>query len=144
MIGYKLNFVELHAEIVDGFLDQVSVFIRLGAELGIGHTDEQDIVLRVAELGWLEPGVVRVPVDFLFQRVEDAGPGIRRDGRSRNRHKQKTSLAPLQGERPELCFLKMVHSGLYQRRFWRTTLRTCWVPGFFWVTATDVYKLCEY
>ena len=62
----KLYVVEVEAEIVDGFLDEVGVFVAGVAELDSGNAYEKNASAGVAVAGGLEPCVVGVPVDFLF------------------------------------------------------------------------------
>src|SRR5690349_18638331 len=44
----KLDFLKLHAEIVDSFLDQVGVFISHVTEFGCGHAHEKNPAAGVA------------------------------------------------------------------------------------------------
>ena len=48
----ELHFLEFHAEIVDRFLDQVSVFVTDVAKFGRGHTHEKDPAAGVAVASW--------------------------------------------------------------------------------------------
>src|SRR5277367_6658811 len=84
--GDEFYIFVAEAEIVEGFLNQVSVFVADVAELGGWNTDEQNLIAGVAVASGLEPGVVGVPVDFLFQGVENARPGIRDDVGTGERH----------------------------------------------------------
>ena len=72
----KLYVVESEAEIVDGFLNEVGIFVAGVAELDGGNANEENASAGVAVAGGLEPGIVGVPVDFLFQRIEDARPRV--------------------------------------------------------------------
>ena len=72
----KLHVVESEAQVVDGFLNEVGIFVAGVAELDGGNANEEDASAGVAVAGGLEPGIVRVPVDFLFQRIEDARPRV--------------------------------------------------------------------
>jgi hypothetical protein len=84
--GNEFHIFVAEAEIVDRFLNQVGVFVADVAELGGGNAHEQNFVAGVAVAGGLQPGVVGVAVDFLFQGVEDAHPRIRDDGGTGERH----------------------------------------------------------
>ena len=79
--GDELHFLELAAQIVQRFLNQIRVFVSNVAELSRGHANEKDRSCRVAVLGGLQPGVVGVAVDLFFQRVENAQPRVRRKAR---------------------------------------------------------------
>ena len=84
--GNELHIFVSKAENVDGFLNQVSIFVADVTKLGGGDADEEDSVAGMAVAGGFQPGVVGVAVDFLFQSVEDARPGIRDDGGTGERH----------------------------------------------------------
>src|SRR5271155_2952418 len=84
--GNEFHIFVSQAEIVDGFLNQVGVLIAHVTELGSWNADEENSVAGVAVARRLEPGVVGVAVDFLFQSVEDSRPGIRDDGRASEGH----------------------------------------------------------
>ena len=58
----ELYVVEVEAKIVDGFLDEVGVFVAGVAELDGGNANEQNAAAGVAVAGGLEPSIVRVPV----------------------------------------------------------------------------------
>ena len=83
----ELHFLELQAQIVQRFLDQVRVFVSDVAELRRGHAHEKDGPGGVAVLGGLQPGVIGMPVDLFFQRVQNAQPRIGREAWAWNRHK---------------------------------------------------------
>ena len=87
------------SDLIERFLDQVGVFVAHMAELSRGNANVHDSIARVTIAGGLEPGVVGVPVDFLFERIQDAQPRIRRQSRSRNRH-NKNLRGPLAGAAP--------------------------------------------
>ena len=72
----ELHVVEAEAEIVDGFLNQVGVLVAGVAELDGRNAHEQNASAGVAVARGLQPGVVGMAVDFLFQRIEDARPRI--------------------------------------------------------------------
>ncbi len=73
----ELHVVESEAEIVDGFLDQVGVFVAGVAKFDSRNANEENASAGVAVASGLQPGVVGMAVDFLFQRIEDARPRIR-------------------------------------------------------------------
>jgi hypothetical protein len=70
--GNEFHIIVAESEIVDRFLNQVGVFVADVPELGGGNAHEQNFVAGMAVACRLQPGVVGVAVDFLFQRVEDA------------------------------------------------------------------------
>src|SRR5208282_2912675 len=78
--GNEFHIFISESEIVERFLNQIRVFVAYVMELGGGNAHEQNFVGGVAVAGWLQPGVVGVPVDLFFQGVEDAHPRIRDDG----------------------------------------------------------------
>ena len=84
--GDEFHILISQAEIVERFLNQVRIFIADVSELSGGNADEQDFIAGVAVTGRLQPSVIRVPVDFLFQSVQDARPGIRNDGGTSEGH----------------------------------------------------------
>ena len=73
---HKLHFIESQPEHVHRFLNQIRVFISRVAELHRRHAHKQNAAAGMAVARWLQPRVVGVPVDFLFQRIENAGPWI--------------------------------------------------------------------
>ena len=75
--GDEFHLLIFHAEVIDGFLDEIGVFVANVAELGRGHANEQNSATGMAVAGRLEPGIVGVPIDLFFQRVENAQPRIR-------------------------------------------------------------------
>jgi len=74
----ELYVVEAEAQIVDRFLDEVGIFVAGVTEFDGRNTDEENATAGVAVASGLEPGIVGVPVDFLFQRIEDARPRMGR------------------------------------------------------------------
>ncbi len=80
----KLYVVKSEAEVVDSFLNKVGIFVAGVAELDGGNANEEDASAGVTVAGGFEPGIVRVPVDFLFQRIENARPGVGGDCCARN------------------------------------------------------------
>ena len=75
----EFHVVEAKVQIVDGFLNEVGILIAGVAELHRGNANKKNAPTGVAITRRLEPGVVGVAVDFLFQRIEDARPGVRGD-----------------------------------------------------------------
>src|ERR1700687_2600730 len=84
--GNEFHILVSEPEIVHRFLNQICVFVAYVTELGGWTPHEQNSCAAVAVPRWLQPGVVGVPVDFLFQGVKDAHPGIRDDGGTGERH----------------------------------------------------------
>ncbi len=78
--GYELYILVSQPEIVDRLLNQIGILVAHVPEFGGGNAHEKNSVADVAVTGWLQPGVVGVAIDFLFQRIEDARPRIRNDG----------------------------------------------------------------
>jgi hypothetical protein len=75
--SYEFHILVSQSEVVHRFLNQVRVFVADVTELGRWNAHEQNSIAGVAVPRRLQPRVVGVPVDFLFQRVKDARPGIR-------------------------------------------------------------------
>src|SRR6266851_9948816 len=84
--GNKFHILVSEPEIVDRLLNQIRVFIADVLELGGRNAHEKNLIAGVAVPRRLQPGVVGVPVDFLFQGVKDAHPGVRDDGGTSERH----------------------------------------------------------
>ena len=76
--GDEFHLLIFHTEVIDGFLDEIGVFVANMAELDCGHANEQNSATGVAVARGLEPRIVGVPIDLFFQRVENAQPRIRR------------------------------------------------------------------
>ena len=74
---HELHVVESETQIVDRFLDEVSVLVAGVAKLHGRNADEENASAGVAVASGFEPGVVGMAVDFLFQRIEDARPRVR-------------------------------------------------------------------
>ena len=74
--GDELYVVETEAEIVDGFLDEVGVLVAGVAEFNRRNADEENASTRMAVASGLEPSVIGVPINFLFQRIENARPWV--------------------------------------------------------------------
>lgn len=72
----ELNVIKFELQIFDGFRNQISVALADVAELRRGDLDDQVLAIDVAEARGLEPGFVRVPVDFFLEGVEDSDPRI--------------------------------------------------------------------
>src|SRR5207302_3256023 len=76
--GDEFHLLIFLTEAIDGFLDEIGVFVANMAELDCGHANEQNSTTGVAVARGLEPRIVGVPIDLFFQRVENAQPRIRR------------------------------------------------------------------
>src|ERR1019366_2186365 len=74
---YELHVLGAEAEIVDGLLDQVGVFVAGVAKLHRRNANEENASAGVTVAGGFQPCVVGMAVDFLFQRIEDARPWVR-------------------------------------------------------------------
>src|SRR5580704_6673648 len=72
----ELYLLILEAEVVEGLLNEVGIFVAYLTELRLRYPDEKRASARVTVAGGLQPGVVGVPVDLFFQRVKDAQPRI--------------------------------------------------------------------
>src|SRR3954452_3012551 len=96
----KLHVLILESKIVQGFLDEVRVFIANVAKLSGGHSDEQNTSCGMAIACWLQPCVVGMSIDLFFQRVENAQPRIRRKTGSGNRHSEFFRWATGAGSAP--------------------------------------------
>src|SRR5580693_1995246 len=84
--GDEFHFLKFETQIVQRFLDQVGVFVSDMAELCGGNAHEKHRAAGMAVLGGLQPGVVRMPVDLFFQRVQNAQPRIGGEARAWNGH----------------------------------------------------------
>src|ERR1019366_3785059 len=84
--GNEFHILVSEPEIIDRFLNQICVFVAYVTELGGRNAHEQNSIAGVAVPRRLQPGVVGVTVDFLFQGVKDAHPGVRNDGGTGERH----------------------------------------------------------
>ena len=73
----ELHVVEAEAQDVDRFLNQISILVASVTELDRRNADEENASTRVTVTRWFEPGVVRMPVNFLLESIEDARPRIR-------------------------------------------------------------------
>ena len=79
--GHKPHIVESEAENVDGFLNEIGVFVAGVTKLHGGNPNEQNASTRVTVASGFEPGVVGVPVDLFFQSIKNARPRVRGEGR---------------------------------------------------------------
>ena len=75
----ELNVLISEAEIVDCLLNQVRVLVAFFAIFVARNAHEKYSIADVAITSGFQPGIVGVPIDFLFQRIEDAHPRIRND-----------------------------------------------------------------
>jgi len=73
---HELHIVEAQTQNVDRFLNQVGVFVTGVTKFDGGNTNEENAAAGVTVTSRLEPGIVGVPIDFLFQRIEDPRPRI--------------------------------------------------------------------
>ena len=87
---YEFDVLVIKAEIVDGFLDEIGILVADVTKLDSGDTHEQNSAVRVTVTGWFQPSVVRMPVYFLLERVEDSYPRIGRESCTWNRHKRSS------------------------------------------------------
>ncbi len=83
----ELHVSIIHIEIIQRFLDQVSILVADVAELHRGHTHIHDPITGMAVARGFQPGVVGMTIDFLFERIQDAQPRICTECRSRYGHK---------------------------------------------------------
>ena len=122
IVGAPTRFGRISSQMAS-FLDQAGVFISHMAELDGGNANVHDSVARVTIAGGLQPGIVRVPVDFLFERIQDAQPRIRRKSRSRNGHNQKFKRGRWLGQRLGCTKLLFRYRFVYQRELCSTNWR---------------------
>src|SRR5215469_2744733 len=83
----ELHVFVVEAEVVDRFLDQVSVFVAHVTELDSRNAHKEDAAGGVTVASGLEPGVVGMAINFLLERVENANPRIGQKSCAWNRHK---------------------------------------------------------
>ena len=81
---YELYVVESEAQHIDRFLYEVGVLVSGVTELDRRNTHEENASAGVTVARRFQPRVIRVPVDFLFQRVENSCPRIRGESCARN------------------------------------------------------------
>src|SRR5689334_22225217 len=72
------HVLKTHPQTVESLLDQVAVAITDLLELRCWHPDIKIASIAVAEARRLEPRVIRMPIDLLFQRVQHARPEVYR------------------------------------------------------------------
>src|SRR5208283_4937489 len=72
----KLHVVELEAQVVDGFLNEVGIFVAGVPELDGGHANEQNSAAGMTVACGFQPRVIGMPVNLFFQRVKNAHPRI--------------------------------------------------------------------
>ena len=82
----ELNVLVFQSEIIDGFLNQVRVLVADVTKLCRRYSHEKDHPIRMAIPRRLQPCVVRMSIDLLFERIEDANPGIWNDRGAGKRH----------------------------------------------------------
>ena len=82
--GHELHVVKSQAQIVDRFLNQVGVLVTMNAILNRWYPHEQHSATGVTVACRLEPGVVGMPVDLFFQRIQNSRPRIRGKACARN------------------------------------------------------------
>ena len=83
--SFELDGVDLKPKALDGFFDQVGIFVADVLKLGRRNLDVQGSVDEAGEAGWLQPRFKGLPVDLLFKRTEDADPLIERSVGRRNK-----------------------------------------------------------
>ena len=84
--GYEFHILVSQFELVHRFLNQVRVLVADVSELGRWNAHVQNPIASVTVPRRLQPRVVGVSVDFLFQGVKDAHPRIRTDVGTGERH----------------------------------------------------------
>src|ERR1700722_1858828 len=75
--GYVIEF---KVERINGFLNQVAVAVADVLKLGRGDPHEKHPASDVTEPRGFQPGVKRLPVDFLLESSQYPGPGIGHGG----------------------------------------------------------------
>src|SRR5437016_6226780 len=83
----KLYVLVLQTEIIDGFLDQVSILVAYVAEFRCRHAHEQNAPAGMAIPSRFQPGVIGVPVNLFFERIQDAQPRVGNYAWTWNGHK---------------------------------------------------------
>ena len=76
----ECDVIKLQLEIINRFADEVGVALADVFELRRGDAHEEHALFGVAEARGLEPCIERLAVDLLFERSEDAHPGIEPGG----------------------------------------------------------------
>ena len=82
--GDELDIAEVESQVVDRFLDQITVLLADIANLRCRNADEDDAILQVTVARRLEPGVVGMTINFLFQGAEYLHPRVNGSGRACN------------------------------------------------------------
>src|SRR5438105_5113327 len=83
----KLYVLVFKTKIIDGFLDEVCILVTYVAEFRRGHAHEQNAPAGMAVPRGFQPGVIGVPVNLFFQRIQDAQPRIGNYAWTWNGHK---------------------------------------------------------
>src|SRR5208282_403005 len=84
--GNEFHVFVAEGEVIERFLNQIGVFVADVTELGGGNAHEENSIAGVTVASGLQPGIVRVAVNFFFQGVKDADPRIRIDTGTSERH----------------------------------------------------------
>ena len=74
--GDELHFLKFEAQIVQRFLDQISVLVSHVAEFRGGHAHEKDRAAGMTVLGGLQPGVVGMAVDLFSSASRTRNHGL--------------------------------------------------------------------
>src|SRR6185312_1439187 len=80
----EVDGVDLKAEVVDRFLNQVRVPLADILELRRGNAHKERLALHVREARRLQPRLERMAIDLLLERTENADPLIQNGGGRRN------------------------------------------------------------
>jgi hypothetical protein len=78
------DLVELEAEVVDGFADEVAIAVADVLELLGRDADVQGSSADVGEAGRLQPRLIALTVDLFFERAQNANPLVQHGGWHRN------------------------------------------------------------
>ena len=102
-VGHELHILIFQAEIIECFLNQVGVLVTHVAKVGAGNAHEKNAAVGVTVTRGLEPGVIRMAVDFLFERIENAQPRIGSKCCAGTRHKKNLQVAAQRPDNSNLC-----------------------------------------
>jgi hypothetical protein len=78
--GLEDDVLDLEAEVLDGLLDEVGVAVADVLELCRGDAHKERVAGDMREARGLEPRVVGLAIDLLFERRQDANPIIQYGG----------------------------------------------------------------
>src|SRR5579872_1582779 len=90
----EVHIVQLELQVLDRFLNEIAVAVPDMLELRRGNAHEKHALAHIAVARGLEPRVVRLTIDFLFECSQDLDPRIQSNRRGDGeRHAQSFSTS---------------------------------------------------